>query len=799
MRFCFLLLLAILIAGPAHSQVIITGSVEDGVTGETLPSATVLLEGSYRGTITNTQGVFTLSVEELPAAFRISYIGYYTRRVVVDESSSLPLEVRLEPAVTEMDPVVVTDRDPAMSIMERVIARKQEWRTGLENYRVEAYSRQVLSSDTAIVSITESRSVAWWHALHGHREIQLARRQTSNLQDDQNFAGIRNLPNFYDDDVEIAGFRILGITHPDAMRYYDFRLLETSRIDDRPVYRIEVIPRRPRQPLFEGTAWVLGEEYVLLEVELIPNEVVHFPPPVRELELAYSQQYSNFGGDFWLPVDMRIDGLIRIGMVGLQFPRMHFRQVSRLSDYEINTAIPDSIFEEREEFVRIDAEREGTVVRDFDPIPLTVEEEQAYETIDSTATIRQAFEPRGFLSRMVELGERAEDEGPGTFLNRFLPRGLGVTGRFNRVDGFNVGLRYTNDLTETTWWTVMGSYSFHSEKWDYGFEVEQLFHRFDEYEAGLFGGYRNATEPRYRSGLYSFGINSLATLAGTQDYFDYFRNERAYAGIRMRNLFPETTLSLQVNMEKHRSFTAGEELDYSLFGLHEPRRVNPDIPEGKLNSFQSTLNVSRPGATFGFAGNTGFEITGEWSDERFGSDFNFFRLALDVDVSLRTFYPRRLFSNTLDVQFSAGLAAGTLPLQRFGTVDGNIFRFTPFGSLRTRRALPYEGSDYWMLAAEHNFGTLPFELLEIRGLVRRGWGILVFGAMGQASAPRALSGAAGQSPAPGIPSGGLMTSDGVHSEIGISLNRIFGILRIDYAQRLDERGYFIGLSVPRYF
>jgi hypothetical protein len=126
-------------------------------------------------------------------------------------------------------------------------------------------------------------------------------------------------------------------------------------MDGKPVYRIEVLPKRGLQPLFEGEAWVLGRDYALLEVDLKPNRVVHFPPPIQDFNLAYRQQFSNYGGDFWLPVDMRIEGLIRIGLVGLRFPPIIFRQTSRLSDYQLNPSIPDSVYRENNQIIRADS------------------------------------------------------------------------------------------------------------------------------------------------------------------------------------------------------------------------------------------------------------------------------------------------------------------------------------------------------------------------------------------------------------------------------------------------------------
>ena len=56
---------------------------------------------------------------------------------------------------------------------------------------------------------------------------------------------------------------------------------------------------------------------------------------------------------------------------------------------------------------------------------------------------------------------------------------------------------------------------------------------------------------------------------------------------------------------------------------------------------------------------------------------------------------------------------------RVRTVDGSLGFFRPFGGLRTLDGYPYEGEKYLGLFWEHNFRTVPFEILGLRGLARR--------------------------------------------------------------------------------
>ena len=786
MRFILLLVLfTTILSERGFSQIGITGSITEVESGVGLPAATVLIVGTYRGTITNNDGQFSLYVDSLPVTLQIRYIGFETREITIDGESESNISIELTPTIATLGEITVTGDDPGLSIMELVIERKKIWRSTLCNYQVDAYTRQSLSNDTSIVSITESSSIAYWDHIEGHREVQLTRRQTMNITEDNNFAGVRYLPNFYDDDIEIAGYKIVGITNPNAARYYSFRLLETQQMDGKPLYKIEVIPKRTRQPLFEGTAWVLGRDYALIEVELKPNDVVSFPPPIQDFNLAYKQQFSNYGGEYWLPVDVRIEGLIRIGMIGLQFPNMKFNQLSRLSDYEINTSIPDSIFSGNQQLVRADPINIEGQNLSSEPIPLTQEELMAYETIDSTKTIEEAFKPEGFLARMIEVNSTDERERSG--ISRFIPSGLSPKWRYNRVDGHHIGLNYQRRFQEIGLQTnQFAGYSFHSQNWDYGMSFSKRLISLNS--SGIDGmvGYEQKTDLRYESELYNLGFGSINTLIGGQDYFDYFRNKKMTAGLKFHRFLPRTDFTAMFHRELQSSFENVEVYDNSLFGNHGTRRENIAIEDGTLHSLKLELGYNIVAQDYGFSGNRQIRLISEFSDESIGSDFNFSKHTVKIDWNLNTFYNRRLFANTLDFHLTAGTSTGDLPIQRFGVIDGSMNRFTPFGSLKTRNSLPYEGNRFWLATAEHNFRTIPFELLGIRYLVEKGWGMILFGGAGYADA-------VGNYP------DSLLTSDGIHSEIGVSLNGIFGLARLDFAKRLDDPGFFIGFSVARYF
>ena len=396
---------------PVRAETVVTGRVTDASTGEPLKAAHVRVTGIRFGTITNADGEYRLVLEKLPCEVSISYIGYYSKVITIDDNSPVRFDAALYPNPVMVEEVVVTPEDPAVNIMREVIRRKQEWLKSLESYSAEAYTRFTLANDTTITMISESMSDIYWSKDTGIREVIRAKRQTENLVVKDAIASARMVPNLYADDVDVVGHRLPGPTNPDAFDYYDFRLAARRLMDNRTVYDIEVIQKNRLQPSFTGTVSVLDSAYAMISADLKPGRGIVFPRPILSFDITFSQQFTGEEG-IWLPVDARITGVIRVGLPGLTFPPFKYNQVTRLDGYVIQAVPPDTLFTGDD--TRID--RTG----DSDPdslfaadnsvtVPLTAEEETAYSEIDSTFTIEKAYKPTGLLSWLVKTEVKAEN------------------------------------------------------------------------------------------------------------------------------------------------------------------------------------------------------------------------------------------------------------------------------------------------------------------------------------------------------------------------------------------------------
>lgn len=790
------------------AQQIISGKVVDANTLEPLPAAHIVIKGTYQGTIANVDGEYTLKVDSLPAVITARFLGYKTKEYEILPEYNLIHDFFMEEAFLEMEEITVTGEDPAISIMREVINRKKIWRKNLSTYSVDAFSRQQLKTDTSIVSISESISEAFWDKERGNREILKSRRQTANIEGSNNFAGVSYLPNFYDDNLDIVEFDVVGVTNPKALSYYNFELVNFSKIDDRVIYEIDVTTKRKLQPLFEGTIFVQDKDYAMIAVRLKPNDVIVFPPPVQEFDMYYEQQFSNFAGEFWLPVDFRMDGTVKVGVPGLRFPPIGFKQVSVLNNYEVNIDLPDSIF--GESWMTVDSTTIGysdsLFAETIDVIPLSKVELDAYDSLDSTATLEKAFQPKGFLVRFFDLNNEddgesvnTESEGGNSSTSRKKNRpirrlinNLSLDARYNRVDAIYGGVkrerRFVNRRIKSR---LKIGYSTGYEELNYGGNVSwwplKNTRRFS-----LSVGYKAETDTRYHSDFFKKELLSTMPLFGYADYFDYYRKEGVHLGAVYAFKQFGGTISSLYRYESHKSI--GYKTSYDLLGSSMIQRNNPAINEGDLSSLTLIYERGEGAEAFGVIGadNVKFEI--EQSFKILGSDWDYTRFNVDIYRRYSTFYKRRFIPNSLDLRLNAGTHIGDLPVQKNGTIDVSLGYFTPFGAFKSKRYVPYEGSSYLALHAEHNFRSIPFEAIGIPNAAKNGIGLIIFGGIGKTWMIEAqkifLYNQSNYSPS--------ITND-THSELGISISNIFSLFRIDIAYNFNEAGIYPGIALSRLF
>ncbi len=101
-------LLCLLLTGMLYAQTYtVSGIVKDAKTNEGLAGVNVVVKGTSVGSITDSNGNFTLQINTSPAVLVASFIGYLTTEVTVS-STQTNVTITLEENITSLDEVVIS-------------------------------------------------------------------------------------------------------------------------------------------------------------------------------------------------------------------------------------------------------------------------------------------------------------------------------------------------------------------------------------------------------------------------------------------------------------------------------------------------------------------------------------------------------------------------------------------------------------------------------------------------------------------------------------------------------------------
>jgi hypothetical protein len=263
-------------------------------------------------------------------------------------------------------------------------------------------------------------------------------------------------------------------------------------------------------------------------------------------------------------------------------------------------------------------------------------------------------------------------------------------------------------------------------------------------------------------------------LIGGTDYFDYYRRTGVEASVSVSM----NDFAGRIGFLSERQDPLVATVSYDLFGSTTLQPENGAITAGDLRSFVGHFAINPSDSPIMITGSRSLYVDVEVAPSTSQSDFDFASFAVRADWTQETFGRRRLLPAALDLRIEASTFAGTIPPQRLAVVDVSNFPFSSFGTLRSAAKRPYRGEEKVALFWEHNFRTIPFELLGFGRLADRNYGIVIFG--GHAATRTS----------------GLTR---YHHEIGFAFTGILGALRLDAAKRLDASGYGIGFGITRLF
>ena len=91
MKKLFTLLILIACFSTTWAQKTISGKVSDAVTGELLPSVSIVVEGRSTGTVSDLDGKYILTIPAEGGTLTFSFVGYIAQKVEIGNQTTLDI------------------------------------------------------------------------------------------------------------------------------------------------------------------------------------------------------------------------------------------------------------------------------------------------------------------------------------------------------------------------------------------------------------------------------------------------------------------------------------------------------------------------------------------------------------------------------------------------------------------------------------------------------------------------------------------------------------------------------------
>ena len=713
------------------------------------------VSGSARGTITNLDGTYLISLPAGDYTFIYSYVGYQTDSARVKLTANIREDIKLDPSDILLPGVTSIAEDQAYEIIRKAIAKKHEWEKLLKSYSFKAFTRLIIYRDTSLAGITESYTDGYWQKGDSLHEVVTQKRETKNLPEAGFIPSVGEIINFTDDVIEFVGYKFVGPIADNALDYYKYKLLRTFRKNGVDVYEIEVIPDSRLVPLFSGKISIADSSFAVMGIDFHPNEAFRIPF-LSDLKLNFTQHYSLYENKtapesscsgFWMPTDIITDLGMKISFVGMTLPKLVINETSDIYDYNLNNQIADSIFKKPALIIDSSSTKfDSTFWSEHEVLPLTVVEEKAYKTLDSTQTLAKQFKPSGAAATLF---------GKGGILS-FLQY---VDVRFNRVEGLFLGGQYTYLSGRTVRMVGLSSEGFIDSSSVTGWRLNLaagygISDKIFKWRVG--GAYPFGENVRHEVGaevyrdlnhypddnFFSPFTTTITSLFGCNDYYNYYMTNGWDVHY---SIMPLPRLDAKVTYLFEDETSVVNHTNFYILSFDNKYPPNPPIIDGEMRSLKLDVRYGDERVPLGIMPVNAVELDAEYSSPSLlASSFNFGRYHLTASYYFDTFLSSYLFPPQTQVMFAGGYSTGAPPVQREFVLDSQVGGLAPFGVLKTARPTEFVGDKFVMASVEQNFRNVPFLLLGIPFLYEKGMDLLV-----DASAARSwLNGSSGSDTVP---------------------------------------------------
>jgi hypothetical protein len=524
----------------------IKGIITD-VKNEPLSFVSIYLDKTVTGTTSNDAGEYVLDINKKGTyTIVFQFLGYKTiKKEVSIATFPFELNVQLEEEDIQLNEISISTKDnPANRIIRNVIANKDKNTDKYSNYTAKFYSRGLTrikdapekfvgitmgdfgggldSTRSGIIYLSETFSnISFQKSPKKFKEKIVASKVSGedngvsfNRAEDSNI-------DLYENSIEVFNDLVSPISG-NAFSYYNYKLEGTFYDNNgKLINKINVLPKRKNDRIFEGSIYVVEDDWALYGSDLTTTGKQVNLPFVNSLGLKQTYNYSD-KIDAWVLIGQTID--FDIKFLGFK-PKGKFSYV--YSDYVFNPDFTEKTFtNEVLSFEKGATKKDSTFWNTLRPVPLTKEETQDYSLKDSIKTIRKS---KKYLDSLDVKGNKFGLFDPisgYTFRNSYEDWTFSYNGPllrtgFNTVQGFNAsaGFSFFKSLSEEgKWWSanINANYGFSDKRLRPTFSFSKKWDNFSKPRLSISGG---IVTPQFNGRDPIFKLNNTITSLFYRDNF----------------------------------------------------------------------------------------------------------------------------------------------------------------------------------------------------------------------------------------------------------------------------------------
>jgi hypothetical protein len=386
--------------GAVHAT-LVTGKVRSE-SGTPIAFASVSVKGGTQGTTSNAEGDYRLDLPPGSYLLLCGHVGYQRQEIrvtVSDKPLTRDFTLRLQELTLGEVRVRPGGEDPAYAIIRSAIRTREFHRTRIDSWNCDAYVKGLLrlggyprsfmgqkvefeDGDTTrkerILYLAETIARVRYRKNEGQRVDVISTRVSG--RSDAFGLGSPQPVSFYEENVRISSaLNPRGFVSPiadNALYFYRYRYQGAFSEDGRLVNRIQVIPKRPYEPLFQGYIQIVEDDWNIHSVDLTLGKTSQ----MEFLDtLVVQQTYAPVRGGVYMLQSQTLLPVFR--QFGFQ-ANGHF--ITVFSNYEMDPAIARGGFGRT--ILKYDTGSNRRPADYWDrirPIPLLPEEQLDYSRGDS--------------------------------------------------------------------------------------------------------------------------------------------------------------------------------------------------------------------------------------------------------------------------------------------------------------------------------------------------------------------------------------------------------------------------------